>query len=223
VTEADIDRVRRAQPVITDADIERAKRAHRMPTELELSRVPVPSAPNVDALPKPRVTQPVDLADLAKGYDEALGSAMPASGLITRQPGLFIFVSFSLPERTLLRLIEQAARAQATLVMRGLVNGSLRETVAQVQRLMGDRKVSFQIDPQAFDRFSVLLAPTFVLVRGGARPSDCAAGTCFATDAFLSVAGDVSLDYALEHFSRTTPAFRKEATTFLRRLQKGRP
>jgi len=218
ITDADLARARKHQPVITDADIERARRANRMPTEQELSRVPVPSTPNIDALPKPKVNRPIDLEALAKGYERAVGDSLPQNGLNVG-PGLLIFVSFAMPEPTLSRLVDQAARSGATLVLRGFVNGSLKETVGKVQQLIGGRKVSFQIDPQAFDRFSVTATPTFVLVRDGARPSACAAGTCFAADAFVSVSGDVSVDYALEHFQRAAPAFNKDAATFLQRLK----
>ena len=85
--------------------------------------------------------------------------------------------------------------------------------------LIGSRKVGFQIDPQAFDRFAVTATPTFVLLRNGAVPSDCGGNTCFASDAFVSVVGDVSLDYALEYFQRSTPAFDKDAAVFLKRLK----
>lgn len=218
VTDQDMERARRKQPVITDADIERARRTNRMPTEQELTRVPVPSSPNVDALPQPSSSRPIDLEALARGYEGAIASAIPTSGLGTG-PGLLIFVSFAMPQRTLMRLVDQAARSRGTLVLRGFINGSLKETVAKVQQLIGDRKVGFQIDPQAFDRFSVAATPTFVLVREGAQPADCGAGTCFAADAFVSVAGDVSLDYALEYFQRTAPAFNKDAAGFLQRLR----
>jgi len=218
VSEADIAKARRNQPVITDADVERARNANRMPTDAELSRVPVPSTPNIDALPQPVTRGSIDLGAIAQGYEAAVRDSVAQGGL-GAGPGLLVFVSFTMPEKTLTRLVDQAARAKATLVLRGLVNGSLQETVARVQKLMDGRKVAFQIDPQAFERFGVAAAPTFVLVRDGARPADCAAGSCFASDAFVAVAGDVSLDYALEHFQRWAPRFTRDAAGFLKRLR----
>ena len=132
VTEADMERIHRQQPVLTDADVERARKAHRMPSEQELSRVPIPSTPNVDALPKPAARKPIDLEALAKGYERAIGGAVPQS--MTRSgPGLLVFVSFSMPHEALSRLVDQASRSGATLVLRGFVNGSLKETVTRVQ------------------------------------------------------------------------------------------
>ena len=131
-----------------------------------------------------------------------------------------IFISFEMPEPTLARLVDQAARARTSLVLRGLVNNSLRDTVERVQRLVGSRQVSVQIDPQAFDRYAVTQTPTFVLVRDGTLPQPCATGLCVPGDRFARTAGDVSLDYALTHIQRSAPGFSKDAGGFLKRLHR---
>lgn len=218
VTDADIARIQRSQPVLTDQDLERARKKYRMPTEQELSRVPVPAAPNVDALPRPEASRPVDLEALAKGYNAHAEPLHAAQGL-SAGPSLMIFVSFSMPHPTLQRLVEQAAQSHASLVMRGFVNGSLHETVARVQSLIGNRQVAFQIDPQAFDRFSVSKTPTFVLVRAGAQGQQCASGLCLPPDAFVAASGDVSLDYALEFIERTAPRFASDARAILQKIK----
>ena len=218
VTEADIARAAKSQPVITDSDIEQAARKHRMPTDAELSRVPVPSTPRIDALPQPQTQRRIDLGAVARGY-EAMGQPSPSSAPINKGSALLVFVSFSMPEPTLSRLADQAARSGATIVLRGFVDGSLQQTVIRAQRLIGQRQVGFQIDPQAFDRFSVAATPTFVLIKDGAAPEPCAAGTCYPASAFVSASGDVSIDYALEYFKRTAPRFGREAGTFLSKLK----
>ena len=91
--------------------------------------------------------------------------------------------------------------------------------MAQVQALIGRRNVAVQIDPVAFDRFAIARVPSFVLVRDGTRPVSCAAGSCAPPEAFLRTAGDVSLDYALDHMQRAAPAFRADAAPFLTRLR----
>jgi len=219
VTDADIARAAKSQPVITDRDIEQAARKHRMPTDAELARVPVPSTPRIDALPQPQTQRRVDLGAVARGY-ESMGAPTP-SAAINKGPSLLVFASFSMPEPALDRLVDQAARTGATILLRGFVDGSLQQTVTRVQRLIGQRQVGFQIDPQAFDRFSVGLTPTFVLLKDGAAPEPCAAGTCYPSSAFVSASGDVSVDYALEYFMRAAPTFSREAGTFLSKL-KGR-
>ena len=217
ITDADIERVRREQPAITEGDIDAARRKYSMPGDAELRSAPVPT-PNVEALPQPLSPTPIDLEALARGYASQADAMTQAQGLATG-PGLLVFVSLSMPRPTLQRLVGKAARAKASIVLRGFANGSLRDTVAQVQGLIGTRQVAVQIDPQAFDRYAVTRVPTFVLVRDGTRPVACASGSCAPADSFLRTSGDVSLDYALEHMRRSAPGFGPPADTFLKRIK----
>lgn len=217
LTDADIERARRGQPTVTDRGIDAARRKHGAAAPAAQGSPPAPSGPAIDALPQPVTRTPIDLEALARGY-ASQSDAMAAAQGLANGPGLFVFVSLSMPRPTLERLIDQAARARASVILRGFAQGSLRETVAQVQGLIGTRQVAVQIDPQAFDRFSIARVPSFVLVRDGTRPVPCAAGTCAPPEGFLRVAGDVSLDYALEHMQRAAPGFRADAGPFLDRL-----
>lgn len=217
ITEEDLERVRREQPTITDQDMERARQKHRQPTDVELNAAPPPRL-NIEALPQPASKAPIDLEALAKGY-VAQSQAIDQAQGFTAGPGLFVFVSLSMPQATLQRLIEQAARAKATVFLRGLAGGSLRDTVARVQTLIGQREVSLQIDPQAFDRFAIERVPSFVLVREGTRPASCASGSCAPPGDFLRTTGDVSLDYALDHMGRQAPRFARDIAPFLRRIR----
>jgi conjugal transfer pilus assembly protein TrbC len=216
VTDADIERASRSQPTVTEADVQRARERHRMPTDTELRQAPAPSTPRIDALPLPLARPPIDLEALARGFDATAG-APTLSG--KAGPALLVFVSFSMPDATLSRLVDQASRAGAALVLRGLVDGSMVHTVSRVQQLIGKRQVAVQIDPQAFDRYAVTQTPSFVLVRAGAQAVPCKSGTCVPADAFVLAAGDVTLDYALAFMHRSAPAFAPEAATLLKRLK----
>ena len=218
ITDADIERVRREMPTVTDQDIDAARRKYGTPSDAELRSAPVPTRPNVEALPQPRSRTPIDLETLARGYASQSDAMTRVQGLVAG-PGLLVFVSLSMPRPTLQRLVDQAARARASIVLRGFANGSLRDTVAQVQGLIGSRQVAVQIDPQAFDRYAVTRVPTFVLVRDGTRPVACANGSCAPADSFLRASGDVSVDYALEHMRRSAPGFGPPAETFLKRIK----
>lgn len=217
VTEADIERARRSQPKVTEADIQRARERHRTPTDAELRRAPVPAAPRIDALPQPASRAPIDLEALARGFEKGPGPQAPSA---RPGPALLVFVSFAMPEAALSRLVDQAARTRASLVLRGLVDGSLVRTVTRVQQLIGNRQVAVQIDPQAFDRYAVTRTPSFVLVRDAApAAAPCASGLCVPADGYVIAAGDVSLDYALAYFQRSAPAFATDAGAFLKRLK----
>ena len=220
IPDADIERAKRSQPVVTEQNIERARQKNRMPTEAELRAVPVPSTPHLDRLPQPQTSNAVSLEAVARGYEvSGAGAGAIAPTRVGSGAALLMFVSFSIPQPTLERLLDQAALARATLVLRGFINGSLQETVLRAQQLIGRRDVAFQIDPQAFDRFAIDKTPSFVLVQDGAKAMTCTSGQCFATDGFVRTAGDVSLDYALEHMQRMAPKFSRDAAQFLKRLR----
>jgi conjugal transfer pilus assembly protein TrbC len=189
-------------PAVTEADIERARQQHRIPTEAELARVPVSGTPRIDNLPQPVTRMPIDLEAISKGFDVQNGAHTAAMTPGKAGPKVLIFVSFALPEATLQRLVDQAARAGATLVLRGLVNGSTRETVTRMQALIGSRRVAVHIDPEAFDRYRITRTPTFVLVVDGAGAEACASRVCGSSQQSVKVAGDVTLDYAMQYLSR---------------------
>ena len=216
-TEQEVERAKQQYRQPTDAEVEAARKKYRMPSAAELDRAAASqSAVNVDAIPQPKGH--VDVEGLARTF-EANRRAFEGSGLATEQPMLLVFVTLGMPEATLRLLIDQAARTRAVLVLRGLHNGSIRQTTARVQQLIGQAAVEFQIDPQAFDRFGVRTAPTFVVVRPGAPIADCSAGACVAPDAFASIAGDVSVGYALEKIAERAPRFKTDVEPFLQRIR----
>ena len=217
ITEADIERAKKLQPVITEQDIARAIRTHPMPQDPPPGPTPTTPRMRIDALPQPRSTPPVDLGAIAKGYEAA---SNPIALAALNGDRLLVFVTFAMPEAALHKLAMQAAQLQATLLLRGLDDGSLVKTVVHVQKIMGERKVAWQIDPQAFDRFAVRQAPTFVLLSAGAPAQACGAGSCFAPDAYVRVAGDVSLEYALKTIQQRAPRFADSAGRFLDKMGK---
>lgn len=217
VTDADMLRVRGEQPTVTEADIARARQRHAVPDQLD--RLATPQAtrsPNLDALPVPATTTPLDLGAVAEGY--ALQRRPPDLSADTG-PRLYVFVSLSMPEPTLQRLIAQAAKAHASILVRGLAGGSLPQTVSRLQTLIGEHAVSIQIDPRPYDQFAIERVPAFVLARHGAR-SECTSHSCPSSTDFVRTTGDVSLEYAMVHVQRTAPAWAHEASIFLHRLER---
>jgi conjugal transfer pilus assembly protein TrbC len=212
--------IERAKPLYrqpTDAEVEAARKKYRLPSTEELGGGEASqSVVDVDAILQPKGA--IDVEGLARAY-EAKREAFEGHRSTPDQPTLLVFVTLGMPEPTLHRLIEQAARAHAVLVLRGLQNASIRQTAARVQQLIGQAAVEFQIDPQAFDRFGVHMAPTFVLVKPGARIADCSAGACVAPDAFASIAGDVSIAYALDRIAQGAPRFKTAVEPLLQRIR----
>lgn len=217
-TEQDIERAKQQYRQPTDAEVEAAKNKYRQPAEEQLDRAASAQSPvNLDAIPQPKGS--IDVEGLARAYEQHRRAFESTRSYSSDQPALLVFVTLGMPEQTLRLLVDQASRTQAILVLRGLTDASIRKTAVRVQQLIGQRRVEWLIDPEAFDRFGVSQAPTFVLVKASAPTNDCASGTCLAPDAFASIAGDVSIDYALEAIARRAPRFSPESQHFLGRIR----
>jgi conjugal transfer pilus assembly protein TrbC len=133
-----------------------------------------------------------------------------------RGPALLLFVSFSMPPESLLRLAHQARRADGVLVFRGLAGATLREMVGRVEPL-AKTGATIEINPDAFARFGVEVVPTFVLAES---LTSCGDETCEGR--VRRIAGDVTLDYALERLARADGAIGSAAAARLNTLRGGR-
>ena len=133
-----------------------------------------------------------------------------------RGPVLLIFVSFSIPPENLLRLAQQSKRADGVLVFRGLAGATLREMVARVEPL-AKTGAAIQINPEAFVRFGIEVVPTFALAESAAP---CGDRVC--EGAAQRLAGDVTLDHALERLAHTGDPFGPAAAARLSTLRGGR-
>ncbi len=197
----------------TPQDIDRALQANPFPDADRIGSQAIPRPPRLE-----QQRGAIDIEALARGK-APLANAGATSGAAPTP--LRIFITLDMPRASLQLLTDQAARAGAVLVLRGLKSQSMRQTVAAVQELIGKRRVAWVIDPEAFTRFAVRQAPTFVLtLNDDANDAQrgCKAG-CASPASFVSVAGDVSLDYALETILRRQPQAAPRAEPLLKRLR----
>ena len=170
----------------------------------------IPVMPNLDALPQPatngKSTSPVDVEAIARHFGR-MGNpnqrALPQDGT----PRLLAFVSFSMPMAALQRMAADAERSHTTLVLRGMIDGDMQKTMQAVKDVIGQHKVAWFIDPDAFTRFAVTSVPSYVLLKRGAVARDCGGNQCFADGDFAKVSGDVSIDYALDHIASQLPRY----------------
>ena len=231
-------------------DMTRALKAQPLPTPERLATKPPREMPRIAPVAPDTANTPsaatIDIAAMAR-QGAALGTPPPAANGTS---ALRIFITLDMPRASLQRLVDQAERSAATLVLRGLKSQSMRQTLAAVGALIQSRRVSWVIDPDAFTRFSVSAAPTFVLAladeptagtpgdgtvpdlprcggnggNGGNGESGGSGGTGCTTPAapaaYLSISGDVSLDYALDAMLRRSPVAVPGISAILQRLRK---
>lgn len=130
---------------------------------------------------------------------------------------VMIFVSSSIPQQSLKDLMFQARKTGAVLVFRGFI-GNLRNTAEFMQRLTKDN-VSAIIDPRLFDMFKIERVPTFVVV-----PNDiqgCEGSTCSVTPQHDRIAGNVTLNFALEQIANGKGISKSVAQQYLKKLEGG--
>ncbi|MET0334100.1 MAG: type-F conjugative transfer system pilin assembly protein TrbC [Rhizobacter sp.] len=226
VTDQDIARtkaqIQQQMGSVTDEKIDAVRKRVIVPqqqgTNDQAIRAFRPQMPRLDAMPQVQAKANVDIGALSGQFLSQLKPTNPRD--ILAMPKLYVFVTMAMPPESIKSLIAQAERAGATLVLRGMVNNSVSQTGAAVRKLMGQHQVGFAIDPESFDRFGVTQAPSFVLVKAAAMQARaCTEKQCEPAEGFAKVAGDVSLDHALEYIERRAPRFRGEAQGFLKRMR----
>lgn len=204
-----------------------SQQASRLPSEEVLRRQAGGfKAPQLQVLPAaPAASHPgLDIARLGERLEaQRLGQGEDQSTVMGS--GLVVMVSLGMPEPSLQRLLDDAQRVKATLVLRGLLNGSLKQTAARIQALMGERQVPWRIDPVMFRMLQVQQVPTYALF-DPTRPlrRDCAYEAqatvgCNSLDeaVWAKVSGDVSIAHALQRIAQDDARLRPAAENLLRR------
>lgn len=120
------------------------------------------------------------------------------------RPALYIFVSFSLHKNALKELLLQAKRFGGTLVIRGLKDGSWRETIEALQ------SESITLDPNLFKEYDITHIPTFVLTEESLVPQNG------FKKKFDKVSGLITVSHALRLFKEKGD-LKEFAGSFLRR------
>lgn len=173
--------------------------------------------PNLNAeLTDPKMLSTIaELMDNAQALAANLGLPPPSDeGL-----AVYVFASFSMPDASLKSLIEQAELAGVPIVLRGLVNNSIEDTLHAVHTLyIGSNKSEngAAIDPTLFERFGVDQVPSVVVAEIAAGP--CTAEECPTPD-HVKIAGDVPLRYALDRIATARPEFRHRLRVLLQKLE----
>lgn len=131
---------------------------------------------------------------LAKEYqvDPYLNSDEISEGVV------YIAVSLSMPKASLRQLARDAEKAQAVLVIRGLLDGSFTKTQTALKGVFVEGEpAGLIIDPRVFQQYHVERVPSFIAATDEVQP--CEEGIeCDRPDVpFDVVRGNVSLGQAL--------------------------
>ena len=135
----------------------------------------------------------------------------------SKEPELFIFVSFSMPEQSLKLWAEQANLLGGKLLLRGFYDNSLEKTTVKTLELFGQNpNVEIAIDPERFQQFNIQGVPAVVIAQP--EPSLEQNDLPPALDV---VYGDTSLEEALKRIVESgAPESQKMAQSLLKQVEK---
>ena len=192
------------QQASAETELERSNRILGEINERVVDQYRVPS-PDLSALPRPATTT-ANPADLARQFRQQPIQTKPAT------PEMMIFVSFSMPRESLLRIVEQSETTGARLIFRGFAGDKMTDMAARIGALLGKHRVEAVIHPPAFTQFKVDQVPALVIAQSDA--GNLLDSGCAQPDRYVKVTGDVSQDYALEYIERTSPQWAATARLF---------
>lgn len=110
---------------------------------------------------------------------------------------ILIFVSFSMSDQNLKSWMREANQIKAPLIIRGLVNNSIRDTANRIKKI-APKVGGFSIDPVAFQKFNIQTVPAVVFVKS---PNSLVnSETIMTPKDFDIVYGNIHLKEALEVF-----------------------
>lgn len=161
--------------------------------------------PNV---PTPEVSN-IDIQALAKRYEQRADAR--------RTDDLMVFVSFTMPPESLKRIVAQVSQLGGTVVLNGFKDNSWKATAFAIKDL-GEKRGNVVVNPNAFAKYKVKSVPVTVLTKPEAIDQLDSEG-CALPDTYAAIAGDVSLDYALEEIAQHDRRFTELAQRYARQLR----
>jgi conjugal transfer pilus assembly protein TrbC len=200
------------QQVGAETDMERSNRILKEVTERVVNQYRAP-APRLDNLPQTAVK--VSPAAMAEQFRQS-----PITNQPPVAPELMVFVSFSMPRESLLRIVEQSEMTGARLIFRGFTGDKLTDMSKRIADLLGKHRVEAVVHPPAFTQFKVNQVPALVISQSDA--GNQLDNGCAQAERYVKVTGDVSQDYALDYIERTSPKWSTVAATFNSKLQRSR-
>jgi type-F conjugative transfer system pilin assembly protein TrbC len=175
------------------------KKTQQAFSQLEHNNPVLPSMPKLDlmSIPTPRV----DINNLVQQGQQLMGRIEEQPDRYESQ--ILVFVSSSMPTKTIQNYLQQTAKIDAAIVFRGLINNSMLEMrkymVQILEKLPAELKPAILIDPTLFDRFNIQQVPVTLVTESQIKP--CQKMPC-PTPVYHAVTGDVSLPWALALVSR---------------------
>lgn len=139
-----------------------------------------------------------------------VSTTLMASG-VERSP-LVIFISFSMPDKSIKAILDDGSKVNAPVVIRGLVDHSFKKTLEKIYSITKNPAHSIQIDPESFKRYGISQVPAYLLRENCAQDKDCLEKTHI-------IYGDIVLENVLQHFAHDNEGLRDVANKYIGMLR----
>lgn len=146
-----------------------------------------------------QIKSPLDINQTISDYNALIKNAKVKLG----DSRLLIFISSSMPRKSIINLMQQASHLEAVFVIRGLINGSYIKTYQYFYKLKGDNDIGIMINPTLFKSMQIDSVPTFALYQSD---QDLIHTACNITPKYTKVSGEVTVHYALEQLKHSNIA-----------------
>lgn len=219
-----IEEVTRNHPLPSDSDVRTVMPKNQNDTRRTFEQADQARGNTSLNINVPNEQRGIDVETIIKRYYQQNRNSFDPQSLTANrdtEQGLLYFASFSMPRKSLDRVVDQAAKVGASIVIRGTIKpGDIKGTAEAISKVLNKRNVAFLIDPVLFQKFNIKHVPTLVVLPGKKMPY-CADNGCAApTPPHWAISGDVSIDYALEAIARKVPASSKTVSPYLAQLRK---
>lgn len=111
---------------------------------------------------------------------------------------VYVFISFSVPQKSLQQWAAQAQKIHAPLVIQGLVDDSFPKTQQAVAALSKDGQSGVVLDPRLFERYHITQVPAVVVIHPVVAAPCSPQQSCWHPETSDVVTGDVGLESALQ-------------------------
>lgn len=146
-----------------------------------------------------QIKTPLDINQTISDYNALIKNAKVKLG----DSRLLIFISSSMPKKSIINLMQQSSNLGAIFVIRGLINGSYVNTYKYFYNLRGDNTIGIMINPTLFKSMQIDSVPTFALYQSD---QDLLHTACNVTPKYAKISGEVTVHYALEQLSQSKMA-----------------
>lgn len=180
-------------------DTSKALKQSQQVLSLEQHKTVLPTLPKLDLLsiPAPKV----DIDNLVKQGQKIMGRNEQEPSRYESQ--ILVFVSSSMPLKTIRNYLQQTTAIDAAIVFRGFKDNSMLEMKKYIGQIvdqsLSDKKPTILIDPTLYDRFDIQQVPVTLVTESEIKP--CQQMPC-PTPVYHTVSGDVALPWALSLVSR---------------------